>query len=72
MGTLRLLGFCICDKDLEEMLDERKGKESMVKILSNEETKEKQIILVHQETVRAPKSPDLIAERPLGIRDRQE
>ena len=38
MGTLKLLGFCICDKDLEEMLDERKGKESMVKILSNEET----------------------------------
>lgn len=54
------------------MLDERKGKESMVKILSNEETKEKQIILVHQETVRAPKSPDLIAERPLSVRDRQE
>lgn len=63
MGTPGLLGFYICDKDLDEMLDEREGKESMVEILSNEEIREKQIRLVHQETVRVPKSPDLIAER---------
>lgn len=54
MGTPGLLGFCICDKDLDEMLDEREGKESMATILYNEETREKQIRLVHQETVRAP------------------
>ena len=41
MGTPGLLGFYICDKDLDEMLDEREGKESMVEILSNEETREK-------------------------------
>ena len=55
MGTPGLLGFYICDKDLDEMLDEREGKESKVEILSNEETREKQIRLGHQETVRAPK-----------------
>jgi hypothetical protein len=62
MGTPGLLGFYICDKDLDEMLDEREGKESTVEILSNEEIREKQIRLVHQETVRVPKSPVLIAE----------
>ena len=72
MGTLGLLGFCICDNDLDEMLDEREGKESTATILYNEETREKQIRLVHQETVRAPISPDFIAERPLGVRDRQD
>lgn len=64
------------DKDLDEMLGGREGKELMLKILSNEETRQKQIRWVHKETVRVPKSHDLIAERLLSAReytrDRQE
>lgn len=62
-------GFCIFDKHLDKVSGGRGGKELMVKILSNEATRQKQIGWVRKETVRVPRSQDLTAERPLSARE---
>lgn len=68
-GNLGASGFCICDKHLDEVSGGRGGKELMVKILSNEATRQKQIGWVHKETVRVPRSQVLTVDRPLSARE---
>lgn len=60
-----LLEFCIYDKHLDEVSGGRE-KKLMIKILSNEGTKQKHITQVHKEPL---KSHDLVAERPLSTRE---
>lgn len=47
--SLEHLGFCIYDKCLDEVSGRREGKALMVKILSNEATRQKQIVWVHKD-----------------------